>query len=69
MEEMQYHRIISKLVVTVKCLFLVNIAVWISVFRIENTAGQNFLMRVAIPGVGKFVLRPIYIFFAFVGRS
>ncbi|XP_064554130.1 gustatory receptor-like 43a [Drosophila montana] len=71
MEEMQYHRIISKLVVTVKCLvflrdavdyMVLGFVVWIHLFKVEDSGGQNFLIGIVMQGLTMYVLRRVTIF-------
>ncbi|XP_023175050.2 uncharacterized protein CG1339-like [Drosophila hydei] len=60
MEEMQYHHITTKLVVTVKFVFVLldiqsfivlGIVVWFHIFRVEDSGGQNYLIGLLVQGL------------------
>ncbi|XP_060666940.1 uncharacterized protein CG1339 [Drosophila nasuta] len=70
-EETQYHKIISKLIVTAKCcLFLRHIfdyivfffVIWIHVFIVQNSDGQDFIISLAMEAIAFNVLRRILMF-------
>ncbi|XP_034474217.1 uncharacterized protein CG1339 [Drosophila innubila] len=71
LEHTQYNIIITKLILTVKCLFLlrhivdymvIGFVIWIHLFRVEKADGQNFLISLAMQGISINVLRRIVIF-------
>lgn len=71
LETMHYHPIVYKISVTIKWLFLVRQAwhyivlicvVWIKMFKVENAAGQNFLISLLNEIIIVYVLRRILIF-------
>ncbi|XP_032585139.1 uncharacterized protein CG1339 [Drosophila mojavensis] len=71
MEEIQYHHMISKIVVTVKFVFVLldlqsylvlTLVLWLHIFRVENSGGQNYMIGLLVQGLIISDLRRIFIF-------
>lgn len=71
LQTMHYHPIVYKLSVTIKWLFLLRqswdyfvliCVIWIKIMKVEDAAGQNFLISLLIEMIIVYVLRRILIF-------